>query len=328
MTDPNAVRVGEQADRVAAMLAPAVGALRGAAAVGQCDWGVDYAQGPATKIPHLNQARALANAGAAYAQWLAANGKPDEAMDHVEAVMALGRDVDDKILICHLVRIGIVEMAVDRAARVLPLASAERAKQFGRFIAALPPGPTVAEAIAFEGKNIVAWLRPLAARDGAEPGAGAQALASVFRPDPAGKLDGREAVQVIVADPVKWDATVTVVGDAFTAAAGRAALPDEQFAAAEEAFRRDVATAPPLVRMLVPSIGLARLADHRHRTMLALLDAAVQVVLDGPAAVADTVDPAGGGQFAYEPRPGGFVLASKVKDRRGEPVLLVVGEQK
>jgi hypothetical protein len=42
----------------------------------------------------------------------------------------------------------------------------------------------------------------------------------------------------------------------------------------------------------------------------------------------DTTDPAGGGPFAYEQRAGGFVIASRMKNPRGEAVSLVVGDAK
>jgi hypothetical protein len=80
----------------------------------------------------------------------------------------------------------------------------------------------------------------------------------------------------------------------------------------------------PWVKILAPSLKRAREPIALFEEKSAMLNAAMDVALDGEAAVEKSKDPFGDGAFGYRKRDGAFVLKSVLK-YQDAPVELVVG---
>ena len=92
--------------------------LRRAAAVTQaCDWGIDLADGPETRLAHLTPAKSMAKAGAFRARYFLSQGKEDDAIQDLVAVTALARRLgNESILISALVQYAMESMVADAIA--------------------------------------------------------------------------------------------------------------------------------------------------------------------------------------------------------------------
>lgn len=87
--------------------------LMKAAAVKNCDFGLDRSEGFMLLLPHLSKMRASARLLAADAKRCMAEGKPDDAADRYVAILGLARHASmDKILISSLVSVAVASLPV------------------------------------------------------------------------------------------------------------------------------------------------------------------------------------------------------------------------
>ncbi len=77
-----------------------------AAEIKNCDWGLDYSQGPATKIPQVC-ARKLAYLVLADAKILAKDGNYETALDRCISLYKIARHINDRIIVTHLLGIAV-----------------------------------------------------------------------------------------------------------------------------------------------------------------------------------------------------------------------------
>lgn len=158
-------------------LQPTIDRFIAAAAIGYCDWGIEYAEGPFTLLPHLGKLRDSARLLKADAARLAAEGDIDSALERVGAMFRMSHQTRrDRTIISSLVGAAISNLACDATDQIVganPIAPA----QARRLLAAaeLPDDPFAARAaIRAEGLVFISWAKAnLTGRD-----AGAQ-LASI-----------------------------------------------------------------------------------------------------------------------------------------------------
>jgi hypothetical protein len=77
-----------------------------AAEIKNCDWGVNYSQGPATKIPQVC-ARKLAYLVLADAKILAKDGNYETALSRCMSLYKIARHINDRIIVTHLLGIAV-----------------------------------------------------------------------------------------------------------------------------------------------------------------------------------------------------------------------------
>ena len=81
----------------------------------------------------------------------------------------------------------------------------------------------------------------------------------------------------------------------------------------------------PFAKNLAPSLKRFRENDYALEAKRALLNTAIDMTINGEAALAKSKDVEGGGPFTSKPAPHGYTLVSKVQ-RNNKPVTLTVGE--
>jgi hypothetical protein len=87
----------EQKQELAGRWAAAVGLMREAAAIPQCDWGIDYEKdGPITLMPHISKERATAFGALFRARYLWGQGQRKEAADDLRALVIMARHVGNE----------------------------------------------------------------------------------------------------------------------------------------------------------------------------------------------------------------------------------------
>ena len=132
-----------------------------------CDWDLDYNEGPHLLLPHLQKARELARAAILRARLRFVTGEVDAAVDDVLATLILGRHCGrNPIVIGVLVNIAIEKVAIDVLAEHLPMLSPRQLDGVTNALASLPPMASLAECMKTEGESFCGWIeRTLDAED-------------------------------------------------------------------------------------------------------------------------------------------------------------------
>jgi hypothetical protein len=213
------------------------------------------------------------------------DGRPAAAVDDLLAAMALARHASaERTMTAKLVEIAAYRPAAEALAACLPALPRGVAATLTDRLAALPPSPTHAEMVRGE----FAFAKRSAARQGF--------VVAVM----VGGLEGF-----------------------YTAMADGGALPPAEYRRLAE---RQVAahSLNPWAKVIGPALGRTRETTAVFEAKQAMLATAVDVVLNGEAAVAKSKDPFGDGPFTCRKLAAGFELAGHLT-HNAEPVKLTVG---
>ncbi len=303
-----------------------------------CDWGIDLAAGPATMLPQLARAKAVAQATRLRIMWDLQQGKPEAARDDWLAALSLARNISgDGTLISYLVQ--IASEAIDYTAL---------AENFGKFppevlqqilngIDAAPAGSSVAEAITREKVVFLDWtLQKILDLQKQSPG------------DDAKVMEGIRRLVTNIEDPDRTN----VWSELNQAAGGTSEGIIKLLNAREEAYQQlaPLLGAPyaeykeklpqvtaelersgnPLLRLGIPAFFKSRTREFRIQVTRAMVRAALAYRLYGQAGLEKVTDPCGQGPFGFERfifagKDRGFLLRSAYEDN-GKPEVFIFVE--
>lgn len=294
--------------------------LRRGAALPRCDWSLDYEDGVQLLLPHLVKARTLTLFACLRARIALADGRPGDGVDDLLAAMTLGRQVADPIMICLLVDYNMEQNAGDALALLLPKLGAAAQKRVAERLDALPAAATVEQTLVTDRDQFVGWgicrLTDLERAGGGDMRAKVRAL--------LGSEDTKDALALV--DDTSAKRLIDAL-EGFRATFDEqrrlVVLPRDQFLAQWPALQARQ-SGNPMAKVALPAAPKVVDARDRDRARLAMLTAAVAVVRDGQAALAQHPDPFGTGPFQYMARPHGFELKSALMIE-GKPVTLTVG---
>lgn len=163
------IALGQNQDAELARRQAEIDRLAAAASAGQCDFGADYSSGMETKLPYLEQQRALARVLAADAQRLAATGDKDAAAKRTAAVFRMSSQIGQsaRTIIELLVAMAIAQLGCEVVEQSPALAQAAWKTDIQQAITevqrnVIGRGPDVVRS---EGDMMIAWVR--SAPDGA-----------------------------------------------------------------------------------------------------------------------------------------------------------------
>jgi hypothetical protein len=132
---------------------------RAAQATLPCDWGLDSSEGPATRLPHLARAKAVAQAARLRLLWNLQQGHQQEACDDLLAAFVLGRNLaQDGMFISTLVQIAIEAIILNGVAENFGHFSPEVLERLLKGLDAAPAHHTVAACIPAEKAYFQDWL--------------------------------------------------------------------------------------------------------------------------------------------------------------------------
>jgi len=295
--------------------------LHRGAAVARCDWGLNIEDGPGVLLPHLAKGRQLARLACLRARWRFHTKHHRAALDDLAATLTLARHLGrDGMIIGLLVRILVERMAIEVAADHLPGQAPEALRAFRARLAALPPSPTVKEALLEEKEVMLGWFRRQFQR--LERKDAADVLKALVGSD-------REASAILKAIRGTKEGLTRFLDQSaalYDEVAELQDLPMDRLGPAMKAFEQKVERTNPLVRQFLPALHRIRYWEAEAQTRLAMLMAAIDVVLDGKDALTKHTDPFGDGPFQYKPlENGGFELRSKLAVPKEGPLTLTVG---
>lgn len=290
--------------------------LRRGAAMPYCEWGLNEEDGPGMLMPHLAKARHLGRTVAFGFQQHAEDGKPNEGVDDLAAAFSFSRHIaSDGIVISFLVRCAIDALLIDRTAFFLPQLDQDHLKELAKALDRLPSAPTAADAVRSEKRVFGDWIRArLAAGTGKEdPG---ELLLTIRQIAPELAAITKEQVQVQVEELSRFYDELVALH----------ALPMDEFQKKLPEQEARVEKAGALTRMCLPALSRIRPKEVEMEVRFRMFRTAIDVLLEGPGALARYPDPYDGKPFTHRATPDGFELTSNLKVNEKVVTLTVGGK--
>ncbi len=306
-----------------------------------CDWGIDMSAGPATMLPQLARAKAVAQTTRLRVMWHLQNGRQDEARDELVAAFALARNIArDGTLIAMLVQLASEAIDCSSIAANFGRFSPEALKSLADGIDAAPTRRMAADCLGTEKVMFLNWMRnKVLELQKQNPGNDAGVMEELHQllgaeqdsegetnvwqrltQAAGGTSDG--VLRLLQQREQEYDKLVKIV-----------ALPYAEFEIQEKAFRSEVEHSPnPLVALTLPAFLKAREREFRVLATLALVRAGVEYKLHGEAGLKSVADPCGNGPFAFrrfvfEGVDRGFELKSAFNLGGNQAVLIFVEKE-
>ena len=282
---------------------------RAARATVPCDWGIDMSEGPATLLPHLSRAKAVAVTTRLRVLWALQQGRESDAGDDLLAAFTLARNVSrDGTMISALVQMAMEAIVCNAVVENFGRFSPETLRQLADGFDAAPSRNTVAACVSWE----KAFFHDRTLRK----------VAELQRQNPGNDSKVMEGIRQYLQFPDDPDQGVTNVWERLNQAAGgtsegvlrllheRAqlyqrmagllALPYPECERQMKRFQEETERSPnPLISETVPGYWKGRIKELRIQVCLAMVRTAVEYKLHGEAGLRNVNDPCGQGPFAF-----------------------------
>lgn len=285
-----------------------------------CDWGTDLSAGPATLLPNLAPAKAVAVMASLRVVWDLQHGRQADARDDLLATFTLARNLSrDGALVSTLVQRAMEAIACYAVAQHFGRFSPETLKQLMDGLEATPARGTVAACVPREKALFEDWLlRSIEELRQANPGDEAKVMAGIHELL-AGVLGGSAETSAVIhsdaGNPKWWEGLTQAAGGTSDGIVGLVrelepvndklavllALPYGEYVTQVKLFEAEIQQSRnPLVAYMVPAWLNSRMKEFRVQVMLAMVRAGVEYKLHGEQGLQGVTDPCGQGPFAFQ----------------------------
>ncbi len=310
LEDPVTAPLDEHAQELVKRCEQSLALMRQGSTVRNCDWGIDYSPGPLTMLPHLQPSRLLAAVAVLQARLDFEHQQPAAAVATLLATMQMARQVgQEPLIICRLIQCGVEDKAVTVLAEQLPRLPKDTLNSLTAGLKNLPAAKAPSEAVRNESRVICDWIT-----NTEEP-----------PEELLGNLPNANEIQQLWADPAARAAAAKSLQELFDEAASLLDLPTDDWGPAFAQWQDKIDGLDPITGIFPPNLGYLREGTGKCAARMAMFEAAITIVQDGPDAAKKTRDPFDDGPFGYVNHDGGFTLSSSATVR-GEPVTLRVGK--
>lgn len=306
-----------------------------------CDWGIDMSAGPATLLPGLARAKAVAVTTRLRVPWHLQNGRQDEARDDLLAAFALARNVSrDGTLISTLVQIAMEAINCSTIAANFGRFSPETLKQLVDGLDTLPVRRTVAECLPTEKAFFHDWTcRKILELQQQNPANDAKVMEGIHQflglEEP---LEGKADLwqRLTQASGGTSEGVLKLLREreqVYDRAALLLSLPYREYKSQVKAFSEEIEKSPnPFVNESTPGFLKSRQREFRILATLAMVRAAIEYKLRGEPGLKSVSDPCGQGPFAFrrfsfERVDRGFELKSSFDMANNKAVLIFVEKE-
>jgi hypothetical protein len=280
-----------------------------------CDWGIDMSPGPATQLPHLARAKAVAQAAQLRAMWDLQHGNQTGARDDLLAAFVLGRNVSrDGFLIGALVQTAIEAIEYSTVAQNFGQFSPETLKQLVDGFDTAPARGTMAAAIMTEKLfDPVDWLaNKIQKLQQENPGNDAKVMETIredenvqgFEYYGSGERDTNVWQRIFNASGGTSDGLLKLVRDMeplYPRLARIMTLPLPEYEDQIQKFDAEIRKSQnPLVQVIFPDPLRPRTREFRIQAEQAMVRAAVEYKLHGESGLKSVMDPCGNGPFTFQ----------------------------
>ena len=292
--------------------------LHHAAAIEECDWGIDMrAEGAETILPHLHEARTLSLLALLRARVRFAAGETNDAVGDLIATATLGRHItQDGTIIGVLLGYQIEERAYGVLCGWLRQLDNQALNLLRQSLDRLPPQASVADAVASE-EQFLDWALQLAESE--QPGSLLRLCRSLTSSD-------EEAEAVLVAGGRRGEFVryLRATRPFYEEAQRIVELMPDDFAERHVDYLRRI-DRNPVAKFCTANLSSLNRVVHRNRVHQGLIRAAIDVQQAGIRALVDHSDPFGDGPYEHTVHPGGFTLTSAYKVADHDAVVMSVG---
>lgn len=302
-----------------------------------CDWGIDWSPGPATLLPHLGRAKAVAEAAQVRAVWDLQHNRQTDACGDLLSALVLARNVSrDSALIGALVQFANEAIIYNTIAQNFGQFSPETLRQLADGINAAPAPGTVADCIPTEKRCAFDWeLNRLLELQKAYPDDDAKVMAR-FRVTVANAYGNTNFwARIVAASGGTSEGVIKLLHEGeliLPRVAKLLALPEPEYEVRAKQFFADCRNSHnPFISESVPGWE-TRPREFRAQAQRAMVQAAVEYKLHGQAGLKTVKDPFGNGpfafrRFAFKGVDRGFELKSAYAGANAPFVLIFVEKQ-
>jgi hypothetical protein len=300
---------------------PVLKAMREAASIDHCDWGIETVGLADLCKGHLNASNSqLIRIACLSARRNARLGRGHDALDDVFAALTLARRIGTGgVLIARLLGYSDEFVAFQTLGRILTELDHAALDDLSRRLDQLPPPEPASAMIGPESRFILGSIRAklekvgpmLREEDWAELGCNpeeAATLKRLTRGDRAALLDHLDTN-----------------GPAFLELARRLDLPRAEYRASLDEFARAERADHPLVATLAEKVWNIRQVFDRVRALRAKLRAGLALIRDGEPAFRSVADPFGDGPFGLERRGKVYCIRSALSEEGGPELAFTIG---
>jgi hypothetical protein len=276
-----------------------------------CDWGIDMSAGPATLLPGLARAKAVAVTTRLRVPWHLQNGREADARDDLLGAFALARNIaTDGTLISTLVQIASEAINCSTIAANFGRFSPETLKQIADGLDGPPARRTVAECLPTEKTLFLDWTRrKVLELQRQNPGNDAKVMEGIRH-----LFDGFEVEQtgqpnqlwlrLVQAAGGTSDGVLKLLRDReqlYERAVPLLSLPYHEYQSKIKAFIEEVEkSSNPFVAETTPPFIKSRQREFRILATLAMVRAGIEYKLRGEAGLKSVNDPCGEGPFTFQ----------------------------
>ena len=273
-----------------------------------CDWGIDRSAGPATLLPQLARAKAVAQTARLRAMWALQQGRSADACEDLLASLVLARNLlRDGTMISVLVQLAIEIIVCNTIAEDFGEFPPEALQQLVAGLDAPPARGTAAAAVLNDKASYGDWAsRKILELQRENPGNDAKVMEGIRqRLGLAEPMAGERDIWVRLSQAAGGtsDGLLKLLQERariYEQVAGFMALPYQEYESRVEAFRREVEKSSNFfVTNAVPGFFKARANEFRIQVTLAMVRAAVEYRLHGAQGLQSVADPCGQGPFAF-----------------------------
>ncbi len=279
-------------------------------ATSPCDWGIDRSAGPATLLPQLPRAKAIAQTARLRAMWDLQQGRPTDACDDLLATLALGRNLSrGGTFISVLIQLAIENIVASTVAENFYQFSPETLKQLVEGFDAAPARGTLAACVPTEKSFFQDWLlRKILELQKENPGNDAKVMEDLhqlfrsFEDPQRGETDFWERLSQAAGSTS--DGVIKLIHDyeqVYQRIAVLLALPYREYESQVKEFSVEVQKSPnPFISARFAGLLKFPAREFTILVDLAMVRAAVEYKLHGEAGLKSVMDPCGKGPFAFQ----------------------------
>jgi len=317
--------------------------LRNAAkSTAPCDWGIDFSDGPSTRLAHLAKVKQLAIAGRTRIIWELEHQQQKEACEDWLAILTLARNTSrDGTLIGTLVQYACEAIDYSLITQQYYKLTPDTCQTLLKGLDSAPGRGPMTNTIATEKKTGLDWLlrriKELQKENGSDDAKTLNEMSKLFLVYSSnGESDTNTWNEVYKAANGISDGIAKLVleADPLTFRLMEIMpLPHGEFEAKFSKFKADLDRSPnPIFKMLYQSWDKAAQKRYRTEVSEAMVRAALDYKAHGEAAIKAVKDPCGDGplafrRFVFKGEDRGFELKSALILDNGKPVTLIFVEK-
>jgi hypothetical protein len=309
------------AEKLVAKLENSLALLNAAAAISECDWEVNLAEGPSLQLPYVSKAVELAKAARLRARLHLLEGNPGAAVSDLVASLRLARAAGQPgLLINLLVQTSIERSAIQTVAAHFGKFDKDALQQLAAATADYDRKPSIKHAIEIEKQCYGGWMRRQVEQSKAKHETLAQApwIAEFITPmanngaNPTPPTD--ELVQALGGNWEGFESQLSAWEKDYDELARILGLPHAEVepALAEFYKRLQEKKGPLLSSPALPAMGASYNKEAQLVAERCMLITAIQMQLEGKPKALKSRDPFGDGPFEVSETASGIELKSKL----------------